>query len=210
MTRCVVFDFDGTLVHSNDIKRRGFFEILGAERNGAARMTEILDNPPGDRTAIISTYAADAGADADALIAAYTRWVAAEILRCPLRAGAKEIVSHLAGRDVAIHVNSATPRAHLVPAVVGLFGPDVFDGIHGGHGRKVENFHAIATAGGYAPQDVAIVGDGVDDRECAFEVGAAFFGVGGGTLAAAFPDVPAIDDLRDLEDLLALPGSARN
>jgi phosphoglycolate phosphatase len=209
MIRCVVFDFDGTLVHSNEIKRRGFFEILVGNPDGMSRMAEILDHPPGDRTAIIAQYASDVGTDAESLITKYTRWVAVEILKCPLRDGAEEILKFLSQRNLTIHVNSATPRDHLVPAIEGLFGRDIFDSIHGGHGKKLENLRTIVATGGVAPEDVAIVGDGIDDWECAAEVGANFVGVGGGTFVAAFPEAQAIHDLRDLEDLLSLPGVAK-
>jgi phosphoglycolate phosphatase len=203
MIRCAVFDFDGTLVHSNDIKRRGFFEILGPDPDGLTRMTAILADPPGDRTEIIAAYARASGANASALLADYTRWTGTEILNCPLRAGANEILAALTALGVTIYVNSFTPREHLVPAVEGLFGADVFDGIYGGHGQKEENLRTIIETNAYRPGEIVVVGDGIDDHDSAIEVGTRFVGVNGGTLEIELPDTPM---LQNLSDVAAMPG----
>lgn len=198
MIRCAVFDFDGTLVHSNEIKRRGFFDILGPDPDGIAQMTAILSDPPGDRAEILAAYARATGANAGALLADYTRWTGAEILNCPLRAGAKEILEVLSASDITIFVNSFTPHEHLVPAVEELFGADAFDGIYGGHGQKVQNLRAIIDANAYRPGDIVVVGDGIDDHDSAVEVGTHFVGVNGGTLETELPGTPMLQDLRAL------------
>ena len=50
MIRCVVFDFDGTLVDSNAIKRAAFFEAVHTVDPNGAYMEKVLQAPkPGDR-----------------------------------------------------------------------------------------------------------------------------------------------------------------
>ena len=44
-TRCVVFDFDGTLVQSNEIKRQAFYEVVKNIADAKPLMDEILRFP---------------------------------------------------------------------------------------------------------------------------------------------------------------------
>ena len=58
MIQSVVFDFDGTLVLSNQLKHDGFFAIAEEFVNGPASMQAILQDSPGDRSAILTRFAA--------------------------------------------------------------------------------------------------------------------------------------------------------
>ena len=80
MIRCAVFDFDGTLVMSNDIKREGFFAVTAEIAGGRAAMEALLADPPGDRYAIFAAFAARFGLDAGELAEAYGAWCEAAIL----------------------------------------------------------------------------------------------------------------------------------
>ena len=53
---CVVFDFDGTLVESNPIKRGVYFEIL-AETPGSGPVVETVlrENPGADRRGVLAS-----------------------------------------------------------------------------------------------------------------------------------------------------------
>lgn len=205
MIHCVVFDFDGTLIHSNEIKRRGFFEIIEPSLECVARMQAILDDPPGDRTAIISTYAHDTNGDMEALLCDYTKWTNTKIRKCAKRAGAQETLRQLSARDIRIYVNSATPTLHLIPAVQAHFGEFNFAGMLGGHGRKSENLRSILKSEQLKPAEILVVGDGVDDHASATDVGTAFCGVGGGSLVAHLPDLPVTNNLGSIPSTFAFP-----
>ena len=70
MISCVVFDFDGTLVDSNDVKRQAFFEIASSHPGGGVQwMGQALDSEAGDRKAVFHAYVqrmAEAGTSLDA------------------------------------------------------------------------------------------------------------------------------------------------
>lgn len=57
-----VFDFDGPLVDSNVIKRRGFFDVVAHEPASAARMQAVLTTVQGDRHTIFESHAASRSA----------------------------------------------------------------------------------------------------------------------------------------------------
>ena len=95
MIRCVVFDFDGTVVLSNDIKREGFFAVVSAIPEGCSRMAAILSNPPGDRYAIFDTFASETGTLSSDLVDSYSSWCEERILTCPERHGAERVIYEL-------------------------------------------------------------------------------------------------------------------
>jgi phosphoglycolate phosphatase-like HAD superfamily hydrolase len=196
--RCVAFDFDGTLVLSNEIKRDGFFAVAARYPGGAARMKAILANPPGDRYAMFDRFAAEVGGDAKAMAAEYSRFCEEGIAACPLRPGAAAALAELRAAGLALYINSATPAEPLRAAVLRRFGFGVFRGIRGGHGAKVANLRAILAAENIAPAELAMVGDGIDDREAALAVRCRFVGVDAGTLAAALGPEGLLGDLGGL------------
>lgn len=202
MIRCVAFDFDGTLVLSNDIKRLGFFAVVAEQPGGHERMAQILACPPGDRYAIFRCFADESGNDPDEMAVRYSRWCEERILACPERSGASLALAELHRAGIRVYINSATPTIPLRSVVLRRYGEGSFDGIHGGHGAKRKNLEAILRQENLVPSSLAMVGDGIDDREAALTVGCQFIGIGGGTLAAADPGEEWLDSLECLWPLL--------
>ena len=202
MIRCVVFDFDGTLVLSNRIKRDTFLDVAADFPDGPAVMAGILQRSPGDRAAIASEFAAAVGAASEAgnLIDRYTGLCEQRIAACPDRAGAAELLTSLRQRRVRLHVNSSTPADALQRLVSLRYPGGTFDGVHGGYGCKLWNLRAIARHDRIDAGEVAMVGDGTDDMAAAREFGCRFIGVAGGTLSAQRE--PLIEDLQSVADML--------
>jgi phosphoglycolate phosphatase-like HAD superfamily hydrolase len=198
MIRCVVFDFDGTVVLSNDIKREGFFAAVSTIPDGHSRMAAILSNPPGDRYAIFERFSAEAGANASDLVDSYSSWCEERILQCPARHGAERVILALKAVGIKVHVNSATPDAPLRSIVARRFGMDFFDGVHGGHGEKARNLKLILELEAIHPGQLVMIGDGTDDWEAASSIGCRFIGVPDGTLASAAYDGPLVGDFDNL------------
>ncbi len=195
MIRCVVFDFDGTLVLSNAIKRDGFFAVANGFPGGAAEMERLLADPPGDRFAIMAAFAARHGADAGDLAEAYGAWCETRILACPERRGADACLAELRRRGIPAWINSATPEAPLRAVVARRYPPDSFAGVLGGHASKEPNLRAILAAAACAPAEMLMVGDGADDRAGARAVGCAFVGLTDGSLARCPDAEDLLDDL---------------
>lgn len=202
MIRCVVFDFDGTLVLSNDIKREGFFAVVSTIPDGAAQMKAILSDSPGDRYAIFHRFVEEKGGDADVLVQCYTDWCEEQIVKCKERQGAETMVGTLRSSGISIYVNSATPTEPLCAIILRRFGAGYFNGVLGGHGGKGANLRAILAREHVLPSEIAMVGDGVDDRDAANVIGCHFFGVDGGTLAMEAGGAPLLRNLEELWPLL--------
>jgi len=205
MIRCIAFDFDGTLVHSNAIKHDAFLEIAARHTGGQALMRAILADPPGDRRAVMALFAAriGGGIDPDTLVADYGRRCEERILRCPARRGADTALAALRRAGLRLYVNSATPTEPLRAVIHRRYGKAAFNGVYGGHGAKVANLRAIMDAEGIGPASLAMIGDGIDDRDAAHETGCAFFGVDAGTLAERTGSDGLLSDLSGLPDLIA-------
>lgn len=198
MIHCVVFDFDGTLVLSNDIKREGFFAVIPPGAESHATMERILNDPPGDRERIFAAFAALEGGDAVDLTRKYSRRCEEGIVGCAERSGAGAMLARLAGAGIPCHINSATPEFPLRAVVRRRYGDGVFASVRGGHGAKLANLEAILASECLAASELAMVGDGVDDREAARAAGCRFVGIGGGTLALEVGGHGLLDDLREL------------
>lgn len=204
MIRAVAFDFDGTLVLSNAIKDDSLYVIAGAFPGGRERMQMVVATRPGDRYAIWTRFSAEIGMSerASDLTAQYTQLCETRINACPERAGASAALQALRGAGLRLYVNSSTPTEPLCSITAARFVTGTFDGVYGGHGRKLENLRHIARVERLDPAHIAMVGDGIDDADAARAFGCHFIGVRGGSLNGA-ASAPMIDDLRELPGLIS-------
>jgi phosphoglycolate phosphatase len=199
--RVVVFDFDGTLVDSNAIKREGFFRLAAPYPEGTARMATVIGTT-GDRRSILSAFtvcmaAAGVHLNVDELVASYGAYVDTAVAAAPEIQGASDLLVNLRNEGLRLHLNSATPTASLL-AILGTRGwTALFSGIYGAPKNKVETLRQIREEESVSGDEIAVVGDGIDDARAAELVGTQFIPVGSGSYAASNPDVPALP-LRDV------------
>jgi phosphoglycolate phosphatase-like HAD superfamily hydrolase len=213
MIRCAAFDFDGTLVDSNEIKRRAFFEIAREFDPEGEVVREVLDRrPSGDRYHVAQALAAELAARAalaaarctedlaKSLADAYTAHCERAVSACDEIAGATDALARLAARGLPLFVNTATPREAVLPILRRRGLDRFFDGVYGGPSSKLENLREIAERVGARPRELLFVGDGEDDRRVAAAFGCVFVGVAP-EAGGRFERLPE----RRIPDLLELP-----
>lgn len=180
MIRCVVFDFDGTLVRSNVIKHEAYLEVAATIPNGVPLMLHVLEQAEGrDRYWVFGAFAQalPETADASELANLYTRRCEERIAAAPEVAGATDSLEQLRQDGMLLFINSATPVTPLA-ALVRLRGlHTMLDGIYGAPARKHENLATILAGSGLSPGETVVVGDGESDRASAERVGCRFVAV---------------------------------
>jgi len=213
MIRGAAFDFDGTLVDSNEIKRRAFFEIAREFDPEGEAVREVLSRPgSGDRHHVARALAAELAARAalpdarpaeefaKSLADAYTAYCERAVSACDEIAGATDALARLAARGLPLFVNTATPLEAILPILRRRGLDRFFEGVYGGPSSKLENLREIAGRIGARPRELLFVGDGEDDRRVAAAFGCAFVGVA--PEAGGRFEEPPERRIRDLAELL--------
>jgi phosphoglycolate phosphatase len=204
----VVFDFDGTLVLSNAIKRDTFFEVAAAFPDGPERMAAVLAAPDaGDRHRIFERFAAGlAGAPAataQALVERYSSLCERRILAAPSRSGADALLAWLHHRRLPHFICSATPEAPLQRIVARRYGATAFAGVMGAPRSKEDGLMLVLERLRLRPESLLHVGDGADDARAAAAVGCAFAAVVGQGLSGGSLPAGAAEDLGAVQGWLA-------
>ncbi len=178
MIRYVIFDFDGTLVDSNRIKRDAFFHVVDDIPDGNKLMEAILSDPNvGDRYDIFSQFVETVGLEHDEevkRVTAYGQHCERLISQAPEMAGATEVLQLLHQEGFGLYINSATPQRDLIPIVDKRGLSVLLKGTYGGPATKVENIQTVMSDTGASPHEIAVVGDGADDLESAQQTGCQF------------------------------------
>jgi phosphoglycolate phosphatase-like HAD superfamily hydrolase len=190
--RVVVFDFDGTLVDSNEIKRRGFFRLAERYPGGHEEMLNLL-KIGGDRYTVLFEFAARMAKrriilKGDEMVASYGAEVDGAVAAAPEMPGATSVLANLRRLGMRLHVNSATPHENLLKVMEARGWTDRFDGIQGGPAVKADTLKSICIQEGVRPDEIAVVGDGDDDAASAKVVGCTFVAVGSRLAAISLED----------------------
>jgi phosphoglycolate phosphatase len=192
----VVFDFDGTLVDSNALKREAYYEIFPPGERHRDVITKILETSFEESRFVIirKILAATGGAEGAELEAAaqemarrYGERVTLGAKLCPERRGAGEMLRSLS-QNHRLYLSSTTPEPSLKEIVAHRGWTRFFKAISGHPRRKEDFILEILQAEGVAPRNVLVVGDGETDRVSAEKTGAHFLALKPGVELAAVPE----------------------
>lgn len=184
MIRCVVFDFDGTLVESNTIKKQAFLAIA-SKHNGSEVMEQILNaKDSGNRTDIFQKFINrlfDGKSFQEdflkKLVDEYTLECRLAIAQCSDVNGAFDCFSFLESEGIVICINSATPTNALIDIVRDRGWGGAFDLILGSPESKLVNLLYISNKYKLTPDQILMVGDMSIDLNAAEAFGARFVGI---------------------------------
>jgi phosphoglycolate phosphatase-like HAD superfamily hydrolase len=200
--RAAVFDFDGVVLESADIKTNAFRRLFDGDsaavayhldHQGVSRYekfrhitTEILGRPYTE-------------ADERRLGKRFSELVLDEVLACPFVPGARELLQRRA-RELALFVASGTPEDELrqIASARGVAG--WFAGIYGTPPTKAQIIGRVLHETGLGSGDVVMIGDATTDLEGAQAAGVRFIGRvrPGNPNPFAGEQVPVVSDLTEL------------
>jgi phosphoglycolate phosphatase-like HAD superfamily hydrolase len=179
--QAIIFDFDGVILESADIKTGAFVELFAdypqhqpailrhhLDNLGISRYTkfewiyrELLQRPYGE------VEQAKLGQEFSAI-------VMDRILRCPAVPGALEALEALHGR-LPLFVASGTPQEELAHILQQRDLAGYFTEALGTPRNKREIISDILARYGWRPEQVLMVGDGMSDYQAAAAVGLPFW-----------------------------------
>ncbi len=212
----VVFDFDGTLVRSNQIKRDCFYETLADVPGGAAILDGLFaDRYRGDRFALFHEVVRRLGPGRAAAIPSpgtlaghYGKLCRERVAGAPEVPGAAAALTRLSKAGTRIYLISATPQQPLEQLVSDRGLARFFELVLGGPTGKPAHLRRVIEARGIEATDIVMVGDGHDDQAAAVQAGCRFIAVTDQP-TVPFGDVEtSIADLRGLPEALGLASAA--
>lgn len=209
--QAVLFDFDGTLVQSNQIKRDMLFVVARTAGASDEQFAQVFsDHPRYDRFSLYREllvrmkYTGDLNAKVDELTGLYGDLTTAAISKAPEIPGAEEFLkAHSAA--IPMYINSATPEASLRNTVNERGWSGFFRGVYGRPKSKNDIFKQVQNETALPPEQILFVGDSIQDLESARDNGCPFLGVAHEPgWHYAFPDgVPVLQHYRDFFELAA-------
>jgi phosphoglycolate phosphatase-like HAD superfamily hydrolase len=206
----IVFDFDGVIAESVDIKTEAFRDLVAPYPGVADEFIAYHLRHEGLSRKAKFEYLYDLLGEeltdrrAEALSARFSEVVVENIKSCPLAPGARELLTRWHER-VTLFVASGTPEAELrdIVEAKGLSG--FFRSVYGTPATKSEIVARILRDNGWSPECVLFVGDSLTDLTEAAKAGVSFAGRRKSPDASdpmSGVDAPVFDDLFGLDAYL--------
>jgi len=181
MIRTVIFDFDGVILESMEIKTEAFLHLFHDQPEDVQRRIVRLHRENGGMSRYekfkriyrdFLRWELDP-AELGRLDAEFSRFCRERILVAPFVKGAREFLASY-HREYPLYVVSGTPEAELRMILEARDLARYFRGIWGAPTEKAEACRQIVAASGLAPAEVVFVGDAVTDLEAARRSGVHF------------------------------------
>lgn len=176
----ILFDFDGTLVQSNGLKSRGFYEVTKHIPSAAQVLNELFSTHPHlDRFGVLEVVAqrTQVKGEAQSLIQAYSEWVNNALKTANKVSGVQKFLKTMKNAGVEMAICSATPQQYIEKAVeISNLGVG-FSYIFGGPSSKSDGARFILEAWQIRSDEVVFIGDGESDRLAAESLNCRFIAI---------------------------------
>ena len=207
MLQAIVFDFDGTLMESADIKTDAFVQLF---RNYPQYQAKILEYHLAH--AGVSRYVKFreiyrnilrqplAVYEEERLGEMFRQLIATKMSACPLVLGVQAFLG-AASRQFKCFIASGAPEGELRPLIEERGLGRYFEGIHGSPQSKREILRMILRQHSLVSSQVLSIGDALSDFEAAQAEGIPFAGRIGAEEETIFPVGATVALFRDFEEL---------
>jgi len=182
MLKCVVFDFDGVILESLNVKTRAFRDLFREYPEHQEAIVRLhLDNggmPRFDKFRIIyRDFLRKPLSEAECreLGRRFSELVFDAVIECPFVPGAQEFLEYLHGR-VDLYVASGTPHAELCEIVSRRGLEPLFKEVYGSPDTKAAILSRIMREQVLKPEEIVLIGDALGDFQNALQVGVHFIG----------------------------------
>jgi len=182
--KVIVFDFDGVLVDSNQLKYDAWFEIFNESEFAKKNLQKVLEKMrEATRFEILSVVSKLLRIESEErafwvqrYAELYNRAVQSRISSGGLRLGLVDLLQNLI-LHYNLYISSATPEIPLLETVkeLGIF--SYFKSVLGSPLSKDERLLKIIQQENCCAKEVLVVGDGEGDRNSAFNNGCQFIGL---------------------------------
>lgn len=182
----LVFDFDGVLVDSTNIKTEAFSEIY--KRYGEDIHTNVikhhLENGGMSRFEKFSLYHKNFlnleldESDLKLLTDLFSKLVKKKVINSPEIKGASFFLEHFCIKNKLAFVNSATPQKEIEEIIKERKMDKFFASIYGSPNSKLENLERLFAKYKIAPEETVFFGDAMADFEASQACGCHFIGIG--------------------------------
>jgi phosphoglycolate phosphatase-like HAD superfamily hydrolase len=206
--KAVVFDFDGVIIESGDIKTEAFLELFAdhPEHIAAIRKHHLANLGVSRFKKFAWIYTNLFGKDLEdgekiRLGDRFSAIVFQKVCEAPFVAGAREALEALAKAGVPLAVASGTPQDELDRIVDARGLRQLFVEVHGSPTEKPTAIKSVMDRYQLAREHVLFIGDGTTDHEAATKAGVNFLARRTPELAPYWQSAGCrcVDDLRGLE-----------
>jgi phosphoglycolate phosphatase-like HAD superfamily hydrolase len=205
--RAIVFDFDGVILESADIKTDAFQELFAGYPEKRQAILEYHLNHIGISRYVKFEYITEkllglpyAESDRKRLGEEFSRLALEKILVCPEISGAQNLMLALKGK-VLRAVASGTPEDELRQIVSARKMEDWFEEVWGTPRTKPEIIRDLIARHGFSAENVLMVGDGLTDYKAAQETGVRFLAREPGHVFTGM-QVESVGDLSEMQSWL--------
>ncbi len=206
MLSSIVFDFDGVIVESADIKNRAFVTLFEAFPGKIAKIHEyLLENAGLSRYGKFEHIYKNllelplSPTTMNSLDRRFSELVSAGIRRCPFVPGVLGFIEKRAG-ECPLFIVSATPEPELI-SIAGDRGlTRFFEGIYGSPSLKGSLLRSIQQKIGQPAETLLFIGDSGHDYQAATEAGTRFVGRAADAEQSPFAGLPVVT-VKDFDHL---------
>lgn len=170
MYKCFVFDFDGTIVDSNTLKKSLFFEILNNFDVDISLLEKEISIDGKSRNEIIRNmlfnYPEHNKVEA---IRQYSKKSREAISSLKPNNFFFQIIEYCINNSIYLVLSSNTPENELIKIVKEMKIFKLFDEINGNPKSKTETLNKIIINNKFKSSEILVIGDGISDKESASE-----------------------------------------